>query len=107
MKTEEKALECPSRQSAITYSIFNHQKFLDAQSIDYSPDGLKFKATCALKPGTTICIRIKPGQRGLLPDRLSKSLPSVFLAEVKWCRQLEGADSSLYEVGVSYYPPRY
>ena len=107
MKTEKRALECHSEEGAISFSIFNREKFVDAQSIDSCTDGLKFKVTCALKPGTTICIRIKPGRRGLLPDRLSKSLPSVFLAEVKWCRQLDGSDSSLYEVGVRYYPPGY
>jgi hypothetical protein len=91
----------------MSFCIFNHQEFVDARSIDFSTNGLKFKTTCALKPGTTICIRIKPGQRRLLPDRLFRSLPSVFLAEVKWCQQLEGPDSALYEVGVRYYPPRY
>jgi hypothetical protein len=107
VKNEKRALECHPQEGNISFSIFNRQKSLDARSMDYSTDGLKFKATCALKPGTSIFIRIKPGQRGLLPDDLCKNLPSVFLAEVKCCRQLDGSDSSLYEVGVRYYPPVY
>jgi len=114
LNTKKKSLDAEKRSSerrphkgAITFSIFNHQKCLEAQSLDYSTNGLKFKSTCALRPGTTICIRVKPGQRGPRPDRLCESLPSMSLAEVKWCRALEGADASFYEVGVRYYPPDY
>ena len=107
VKTEKRSSERQPHQGAITFSIFNRQKCIDAQSLDYSSNGLRFKSTCVLQPGTTICIRVKPGQGGSRPESFSKRLPSVGLAEVKWCRQLDGSDSSFYEVGVHYYPPDY
>jgi len=107
LKAEKRSSERHPHQGAITFSIFNRQKCVDAQSLDYSTNGLKFKCTCILQPGTTICIRTKSGQDGSSPDRFPKRLPSVGLAEVKWCRQLDGSESSLYEVGVRYYPPDY
>jgi hypothetical protein len=107
VKTEKRSSERRPHHGAITFSIFNQQNCIDAQSLDYSNNGLKFKSTCALNPGTTICIRVKPGQRAASPDGLRDSLPSMGLAEVKWCRPLYGNESSLYEVGVRYHPPDY
>ncbi len=107
LKTEKRSSERLPYRSAITFSIFNRQDCLEAQSLDFSGNGLKFKSTSILRPGTTICIRVKPGQRGSRPDRFSESLPSVGLAEVKWCRPIEGTDTTFYEVGVRYYPPKY
>jgi hypothetical protein len=107
VKAEKRTSERHHHQGTITFSIFNRQKCIDAQSLDYSKNGLRFKSTCALQPGTTICIRVKSGQGGSRPDRLAKSMPSVGLAEVKWCRQLDGSESPFYEAGVRYYPPDY
>lgn len=107
LKTEKRSSERHPRQGAITFSIFNRQNYMDGQSLDYSSNGLKFKSNCALQPGTTICIRIKPGQGSAGPDCLCERLPSVGLAEVKWCRPLDGSENSLYEVGVRYHPPDY
>jgi hypothetical protein len=108
LKTEKRSSERRPHQGAITFSIFNQQDCVDAQALDCSTNGLKFKSTSALNPGTTICIRVKPGQRASSPDCLRDSImPSVGLAEVKWCRPMEGSDTTLYEVGVHYYPPKY
>ena len=107
MKAEKRTVERHPHQGTITFSIFNRKKCIDAQSLDYSTNGLKFKSPCVLQPGTTICIRLKSEQGGLQSDRFAKSMPSLGLAEVKWCRQLDGSENSFYEVGVRYYPPDY
>jgi len=107
VKAEKRISERQPHQGAITFSIFNRQKCIDAQSLDYSKNGLRFKSACALQPGTTICIRVKSAQDGSGSGRFSKSMPSLGLAEVKWCRQLDGSESPFYEVGVRYYPPDY
>ena len=107
LRTEERSSERRLYNGAITFSIFNQQNGVDAQLIDYGTNGLKFKSTCALRPGTTIFIRIKPGQRGSHRDGLCAGLRAVTLAEVKWCRKIDGPDASFYEVGVHYYPPDY
>ena len=107
LNTEKRSSERRPHKGAISFSIFNQRKCLEAQSLDYSTNGLKFKSTCALRPGTTICIRVKPSQRGSRHDSLRNSLPLVGLAEVKWCRAIEGSETSIYEVGVHYYPPDY
>ena len=107
LPTEKRSAGRFLHQGAITVSIFNQQNWVDAQSIDYGPDGLRFKSIRALHPGTTICIRMKPGEQDSHPDCLDESLRSVTLAEVKWCREMDGPDASLYEVGVHFFPPHY
>jgi len=107
LRTEKRASERHAHTGAITFSIFNQQNCVDAQALDYGTNGLKFKSTCALQPGTTICIRVKPGECGSHPESFCGSLPSVTLAEVKWCRKTDAPDASFYEVGVHFYPPHY
>ena len=107
VKSEKRSSERLPHRSAISFSIFNRRRCIDAQSLDCSTHGLKFKSTCALRPGTTICIRIKPGQRCPPPGCYLEGVTSVGLAEVKWCRAVEGSGATLYEVGVRYYLPDY
>ena len=106
LKNERRSSERRPHHGAITFSIFNQQNCIDAQSLDCSTNGLKFKSTCALQAGTTICIRVKPGPRGRR-GTLHDSLPSLGLAEVKWCRAIDEPNASVYEVGVHYHPPAY
>ena len=107
LQTEKRSSERHIHVGAITFSVFNQQNCLDAQSLDYGTNGLRFKSTSALHPGTTICIRTKPGEHDSHPDCLDEILRSVTLAEVKWCREIDGPDTSLYEVGVHFFPPHY
>jgi hypothetical protein len=107
LRTEKRSSERRPHKGAITFSIFNRQNCVDAQALDYGTNGLKFKSNCALQPGTTICFRVKPEKRGSRQKCACEGLPSVALAEVKWCRIMNGSDASFYEVGVHYYPPHY
>jgi hypothetical protein len=104
---EKRSSERHPHNASLVFSVFNHRNCVDARSIDYCADGLKFKSSCALHPGTTICIRIKRGYRDFHPGSFLESVGSVSLAEVKWCRELDDADALHYEVGVRYYPPYY
>ncbi len=36
-----------------------------------------------------------------------EGLPTISLAEVKWCRENPDTASASYDVGVKYYPPEY
>jgi hypothetical protein len=105
--TEKRSSERHPHKCAITFTIFNQQNCVDAQALDCGTNGLKFKSTCALQPGTTICIRVKPGERVSRRECFCEALPSVTLAEVKWCRKIDVPDASFYEVGVHFYPPHY
>ena len=107
LPTEKRSSGRYFHKGAITVSIFNQQNWVDAQSIDYCPNGLRFKSIRALHPGTTVCIRAKPGEYDSHPDCLDENLRSVTLAEVKWCREIDGPDTSFYEVGVHFFPPHY
>lgn len=107
VKTERRSSERLPNRSAISFSIFNRRNSIDAQSLNCSTNGLKFKSTWALRPGTTICIRIKPDQCCSPSNWSLEGLPSVGLAEVKWCRPVEGSRTTIFEVGVRYYPPKY
>ena len=107
LPTEKRTSVRYLHQGDITFSIFNQQDWVDGQSIDYCTEGLKFQSICALHPGTTIYIRVKPGECSSQPNGFCECLRSATLAEVKWCREIDGTDVSLYEVGVRYYPPHY
>jgi hypothetical protein len=94
-------------KGGITFCLFNHRNSMEAESVDVSAEGLKFRSNCALKPDTTICIRTIQVRDQHHPHGAGDCLRSLTLAKVKWCRGISGSDSTHYEVGARFYPPDY
>ncbi|OQY03713.1 MAG: hypothetical protein B6I22_11040 [Desulfobacteraceae bacterium 4572_123] len=91
----------------IIVSIFNKKKFFDAQTLNNCTDGICFKSSTFLRPGTTVYLRVKK----FLPDTSGtcafEGLRAASLGEIKWCRELADTDAGTYEVGVKYPGPAY
>ena len=89
--------------STIKWSHFNTQNCYPASAMNFSKTGLYFESTRAVDPGSTILIRTEE-----FPSENSNSdgqayLRTICLAEVKWCRELEGTSVTLYGVGAKYH----
>ena len=91
----------------IVFSYFNKDQFFEAQTYNYCDVGMGFESNYFLKPGTTICIRVRNFHPNKSCADLSYGLRSVTLADVKWCDEEFDADKFPYTVGVKYYAPGY
>jgi hypothetical protein len=78
---------------------------MQAESVDVSAKGLRFRSNWALKPGTTICIRTTRSKDGCRPEGAADCLQSTALANVKWCREIDGSKAPHCEVGARYCLP--
>jgi hypothetical protein len=106
-KLEKRAFGRRTCNALITFSHFNQIYSYDAKILNYGDGGMCFQCSHFLKPGATVCIRLKENQPfGSLEDN-GNGLRSISLAEVKWCNEVPGAESITYGVGVKYQPPDY
>jgi len=91
----------------ITFSYFNKESYVDAQTFNHCTGGMCFKSNLLLKPGATVFIRVKNFHPNKSYTGLCDGLHSVTLAEVKWCEEELDAEGLSYGVGVKYYEPHY
>jgi hypothetical protein len=105
--SEKRASERRSCNALILFSHFNQIYSYDAKILNYGDGGMCFQCSQCLKPGATVCIRLKENQTfGSLEDK-GNGLRSISIAEVKWCTEMPGDESITYGVGVKYQPPDY
>jgi hypothetical protein len=105
--SEKRAFERRTCTALILYSYFNQKPSYDASIRNYGAGGMCFQTSHFVRPGATVCIRLKQCQPfGSLEDN-GKSLRCMSLAEVKWCNEEPGDGSTTYSVGVKYQPPDY
>ena len=106
-KLEKRACERWNHVALISVSYFNQEHSSDIQTLNHSLDGMCFKSSFFLQPGTSLLIRvIKFNPKGSRTD-LPEGLRSVSLAEVKWCSEIPGDQASQYIIGVKYFAPPY
>ena len=107
MKSDVEKRACERCNHAATFAVsyFNQEPSYYVQTINHSLYGMCFKSSFFLQPGTTLFI----GVLNFNPDGsstvLSEGLPSVSLAEVKWCSEVPGDSASQYLIGVKYFAP--
>jgi len=105
--SEKRASERRTCNALISYSHFNQTYSYEAKILNYGADGMCFQSKHFLRPGATVCIRLKKCQSfGSLEDN-GNGLRCMSLAEVKWCNEVPGTESITYGVGVKYQPPDY
>ncbi len=68
---------------------------------------LDLRGRSDLQPSATLCIRVKKFNPNDSCTGLSEDLRLVTLAEVKWCREVSGENTSQYVIGVKYFAPAY
>ena len=104
-KTEKRDDERCSCEAIIKWSYFNENTHFDAKILNFSRRGIYLMAEQAIKPGTTIFVRLEI----LLSDTWGSSnhgwLRTISLGEVKWCKALAINGADHYGIGVRYYMP--
>jgi hypothetical protein len=96
-----------NHETRITFSYFNKAQRYEAQTINCSAGGLRFKSDVFLQPGASVYIRVKNNHCNGLCSGDCRGLGSVALAEVKWCREFLNGSEPFYEIGARYYEPDY
>jgi hypothetical protein len=66
-----------------------------------------FKSEVSLKPGATVCIRVKSFHPHGACNSNCGGLRSFSLAEAKWCREILNDTERFYEIGAKYYQTEY
>ena len=105
--SEKRAFERRTCNALMAFSHFNQTYSHDARILNCSAGGMCFQAGVSLRPGATICIRVKEFDPPDVRDDCEDRLRCMSLAEVKWCHEMPGADSTTYRVGVKYQAPIY
>jgi hypothetical protein len=93
--------------ASITCTYFNADRFYSAKTTNHSKEGLLFESNFPLIPGASVYIRVEDlsldasGSKGSRRSRL----PSLSLAQVRWCREIYDPGGNYYKVGLKYYTP--
>jgi hypothetical protein len=86
---------------------FNSTQHFQCKMANYSQNGLYFESESALKPGTSILIRVQNNLHEDSTFEFKEGFRSISLGEVKWCKKYISEGSTYYAVGVRYYQPDY
>ena len=92
-------------QADMICAVFNTDKYFPARMGNYGQGGLYFESATAVKPGTTLFIRLSDCPVEDSACRLSEGFRTTTLGEVRWCAKLAYEDSPAYGFGVKYYQP--
>jgi hypothetical protein len=109
MKTnaEKRACERHCFAADIAFSYFNKAHSYNARTLNLCTGGMCFKSSLFLKPGATVCIRLKKIHSNGSFSGFCEGLHFVTLAEVKWCHEAPDAGAFPYGVGVKYFEAVY
>ena len=105
--SEKRAFERRTCNASMAFSYFNQICSHDAKVLNCSAGGMCFQSNLFLRPGATICIRVKEFTSLDSVKDCGDGLRCMSLAEVKWCNEMPAAESDAYAVGVKYQPPVY
>jgi hypothetical protein len=83
----------------IVYAYHDTDQFFHAVMCNYSNEGMCFKTSKAVDPGSDVYIMME----NYSPDAVHAELYEGYFAEVRWCQQLSSQDIAGYQVGVKYY----
>ncbi len=87
----------------VNLSLFNSGSTLTGSILNFTPDGGYLEVDRPMSPGAPILVRIVACTE---LERSNCYCPrSNAVAEVKWCRQIEGREGGAYAMGVKYYLP--
>jgi hypothetical protein len=102
---EKRACERWKHNASIAVSYFNQESSINTQTLNHSLNGMCFKSSFFFQPGTSLFIRVLNFNPDGSNTVLSEGLRSVSLAEVKWCCEAQGEESSQFLIGVKYFAP--
>ncbi len=105
--TDNRALERREHTATIEVSHFNRDCCYKVQTLNYWDEGICFKSEVPVKPGATLLIRANDLHANGACNGSFRGLPSITLAEVKWCKEILNETETFYEIGANYYQPVY
>lgn len=104
----ERRVACRYEHPAfLTISVFNQGAVFEARLINYSQDGLCAETGHAIRPGTSIYVRMDKDQAGAQRKPLHPGFRTVALGEARWGRVVGHGQPTRYRIGIRYYPPHY
>ncbi|MEE9496108.1 MAG: PilZ domain-containing protein [Desulfobacterales bacterium] len=98
-KDERRVLERYDNDAPIVYAYQDTDHFFQAVMCNHSNEGMCFKTSEAVDPGSDIYIMME----NYSPDTIDADLYEGYFAEVRWCQQLPAHKVPGYHVGVKYY----
>jgi hypothetical protein len=101
--TEKRYDERCSCEAIAKWSRFNETMQFDAKILNYSRSGIYLEAGQAIKPETTVFIRLEILLSGSWGSSDRGWLRTFALGKVKWCRELERNSDTYFGIGVQYY----
>ena len=87
--TDKRASERFLFEGPVKYSYTTSKDILEGKLVNCSEDGINFETTFEIQPGAVIFIADVEDNK-------------YFRAEVKWCKNLDSANSDLFSVGAKY-----
>jgi hypothetical protein len=102
---EKRAYERWNHTALIAVSYLNQEPFFDIKTLNHSLEGMCFKSSFFIQPGTSLFIRVINYNPDGSSANLSEGLRSTSLAEVKWCNEVPGEIASQFLTGVKYFAP--
>jgi hypothetical protein len=98
-KSERRVFDRCDNNALIVYAYHDTDQFFQAVMCNYSNEGMCFKSSEAVDPGSDIYIMME----NYAPDALHADLYDGYFAEVKWCQQLQPEEAAGYHIGVKYH----
>ena len=99
---EKRMNERSDCKGIIKWSYFNKSNYFDGELLNFSPKGIYFETSEAIKTGVTIFIQLTK----YFPENLSSNdkelLRNVCIGEVKHCNEILQNNSTCYGVGINY-----
>ena len=100
---EKRKNERSDCKGIIKWSYFNKSNYFDGELLNFSPKGIYFETSEAIKTGVTIFLQLTK----YFPENLSSNdkelLRNVCIGEVKHCNEILKNDSTCYGVGIKYF----
>ena len=101
--TKKRYDACCSCEAIAKWSRFNETMQFDAKILNYSRSGIYLEAGQAIKPETTVFIRLEILLSGSWGSSDRGWLRTLALGKVKRCRELERNSDTSFGIGVRYY----
>ena len=89
-KSEKRASERFHVDGPVKFFCTTSKEIINGKINNCSEDGINFETTFEIQPGTVIFIADVEDNK-------------YFRAEVKWCKNLDSANSNLFSVGAKYF----
>jgi len=101
--TERRRISRQGCKCEVNLSQFNSGSTLTGSVLNFTPDGSCLEVNRPMSPGAPVLLRIVACME---IEKSNCYCPrSNAVAEVKWCREIEGREGGAYAMGVKYYLP--